>query len=543
MELLHLAVLVAVLVQAQSEVSVQAPGNVEVKEGEEAILRCTTPSDILFCTFTSPEGKTMNMKKGLAYGDNGRIEFHGEDETKECGLRIIDVKEKDNGEWKCLLTASIDGVGKTGEETATVTVIKPPTRVHIEGIEDPQVILTYPQDSEKQFKCIAEGGRPAPTFSWQLDDEKYMGQAVDVEPVVATDGTTTQAQMLTYATKPEDNGKTLTCIVNHPGYSQEATDSKSNTADLSLDVKYAPIKAVEDNSFYGMKIGEAFPVLMNFKSHPAPTDVYWEMYDGTKVAQESETEDKRFKADALVEGPSGGLFTAKLTISSVVQEDTDKTGKLIVTNSEGTTEYKFSMGLGEKKAIAPAVSDTEGVPSPKEAGSGPVVAIVIVALIIVIVIVVAVIARAQGMLCFAASTSQAEDTEKAVEKEEGDTESAEHADGAKDEQDGNKEDEEALTSINNTNSSKKSVSSRVTSLFSAMRKSVGSKKEKLVENDSEVQLQEQNSTENDDAEKKDDSIVYADLDKTAMSEGTRPNISMENEKSEYAEIKPQENNE
>jgi len=387
MELLHLAVLVAVLVQAQSEVSVQAPGNVEVKEGEEAILRCTTPSDILFCTFTSPEGKTMNMKKGLAYGDNGRIEFHGEDETKECGLRIIDVKEKDNGEWKCLLTASIDGVGKTGEETATVTVIKPPTRVHIEGIEDPQVILTYPQDSEKQFKCIAEGGRPAPTFSWQLDDEKYMGQAVDVEPVVATDGTTTQAQMLTYATKPEDNGKTLTCIVNHPGYSQEATDSKSNTADLSLDVKYAPIKAVEDNSFYGMKIGEAFPVLMNFKSHPAPTDVYWEMYDGTKVAQESETEDKRFKADALVEGPSGGLFTAKLTISSVVQEDTDKTGKLIVTNSEGTTEYKFSMGLGEKKAI--------------EAGSGPVVAIVIVALIIVIVIVVAVIARAQGMLCFA----------------------------------------------------------------------------------------------------------------------------------------------
>lgn len=57
--------------------------------------------------------------------------------------------------------------------------------------------------------------------------------------------------------------------------------------------------------------------------------------------------------------------------------------------------------MATKKPTAPAVSDTEGVPSHQEAGSGPVVAIVIVALIIVIIIVVAVIARAQGMLCFA----------------------------------------------------------------------------------------------------------------------------------------------
>jgi len=401
MELLHLAVLVAVLVQAQSEVAVQAPENVEVKEGEEAILECSTTSVISFCTFITPTGQTFIMKKGLAYGDNKRIEFHGEDEAKDCGLRIKEVKEKDNGDWKCQLTSAIDGAAKVGEGSATVTVVKPPTRVHFEDIVDPKVILTFPKDIEKKVKCVAEGGRPAPTFTWQLGDETYSGQFVDEEPVVSSDGTTTHAQMLTYATKPEDNGKTLACIVNHPGYTQENIDLKSNAAQLFLDVNYAPIKNVEDNSFYGMKVGAPFSVLLSFKSHPAPTEIYWEMYDGTKVAQESETEDKRFKADALQQGPSDGLFTAKLTISSVSQEDTDKTGKLIVTNSEGTTEYEFSMGLGEKKATAPAVSDTEGVPSPKESGSGPVVAIVIVALIIVIVIVVAVIARAQGMLCFA----------------------------------------------------------------------------------------------------------------------------------------------
>jgi len=57
-----------------------------------------------------------------------------------------------------------------------------------------------------------------------------------------------------------------------------------------------------------------------------------------------------------------------------------------------------------------------------------------------------------------------------------------------------------------------------------------------------MQLQEseeEKKEEGEAAEKKDDSIVYADLDKSAMSEGKRSSVSIENEKSEYAEITPQ----
>jgi len=70
---------------------------------------------------------------------------------------------------------------------------------------------------------------------------------------------------------------------------------------------------------------------------------------------------------------------------------------------------------------------------------------------------------------------------------------------------------------------------------------VNSKKEKYAETESEVKvpLQESEDEKKDGAEKKDDSIVYADLDKSAMSEGKRPSVSVENEKSEYAEIAPQ----
>jgi len=145
------------------------------------------------------------------------------------------------------------------------------------------------------------------------------------------------------------------------------------------------------------------------------------------------------------------------------------------------------------------------------------------------------------MLCFADPPKTEEDKEKAVEKEEGsDTESAEHVEGAKDEKDAASV-EEGVVTINNN---KKSVTARVTSLLSAMKKTVGSKKEKYAESESEVKVPLQESEEkkegdDEEGEKKDDSIVYADLDKSAMSEGTRPSVTVENELSEYAEIKPQ----
>jgi len=65
---------------------------------------------------------------------------------------------------------------------------------------------------------------------------------------------------------------------------------------------------------------------------------------------------------------------------------------------------------------------------------------------------------------------------------------------------------------------------------------------KILSHDIFSQLQESEEKkegEDEDGEKKDDTIVYADLDKSAMSEGTRPSVTVENELSEYAEIKPQ----
>jgi len=545
MEILHCAILLAVLVQAQCEVPVEGLESVEVREGEEAILSCTTPSDILFCTFRSPTDETFTMKPGIPY-EEGRIVYHGADEKKECGLKITNVKEKDNGEWKCLLTALLDGQAKKGEKAALITVAKPPSDIHIvvDGETTAAVIVNYPENKDRKVKCVAAGGRPAASFSWMLGEDQFSGPIEDLENTVNEDGTSTQAQVLTYESQPSHNGKQLTCIVNHKGYSEDQLSAQRNRVTLDLDVQFKPVDADKPQAFYNLAVGKEHVVLMSFRAHPRPSELHWALHDGVEVSEGSESIDKRFEADILTDGPSDGMYTARLTIKTVNQGDAGTESNLVVTNELGTTKYPFTLSLGEKPAAAPAVSDSQengGVPSPTEAGSGPVIAIVIVAIIIIVVIVVAVIARSQGMLCFADPPKTEEDKEKAVEKEEGsDTESAEHVEGAKDEKDAASVEEGAVTINNN----KKSVTARVTSLLSAMKKTVGSKKEKYTESESEVKVPLQESEEKkegdeEEGEKKDDSIVYADLDKSAMSEGTRPSVTVENELSEYAEIKPQ----
>jgi len=526
MEILHCAILLAVLVQAQCEVAVEGLESVEVREGEEAILSCTTPSDILFCTFRSPTDETFTMKPGIPY-EEGRIVYHGADEKKECGLKITNVKEKDNGEWKCLLTALLDGQAKKGEKAALITVAKPPSDIHIvvDGETTAAVIVNYPENKDRKVKCVAAGGRPAASFSWMLGEDQFSGPIEDLENTVNEDGTSTQAQVLTYESQPSHNGKQLTCIVNHKGYSEDQLTAQRNRVTLDLDVQFKPVDADKPQAFYNLAVGKEHVVLMSFRAHPRPSELHWALHDGVEVSEGSESIDKRFEADILTDGPSDGMYTARLTIKTVNQEDAGTESNLVVTNELGTTKYPFTLSLGEKPAA--------------EAGSGPVIAIVIVAIIIIVVIVVAVIARSQGMLCFADPPKTEEDKEKAVEKEEGsDTESAEHVEGAKDEKDAASVEEGAVTINNN----KKSVTARVTSLLSAMKKTVGSKKEKYTESESEVKLQESEEKKEGDeeeGEKKDDSIVYADLDKSAMSEGTRPSVTVENELSEYAEIKPQ----
>ena len=127
----------------------------------------------------------------------------------------------------------------------------------------PRVLCGKPHSLSPQVRCVAEGGRPAPSFAWKLDDEEYVGAVKDEE----------NAQTITYTSMPEHNGKTLSCVVSHKGYSEAALAAGENKANVALDIRFKPVASTQDTDFYGMVIGEPFEVLMSFKSHPKPTEV------------------------------------------------------------------------------------------------------------------------------------------------------------------------------------------------------------------------------------------------------------------------------
>ena len=66
--------------------------------------------------------------------------------------------------------------------------------------------------------------------------------------------------------------------------------------------------------------------------------------------ESAESLDKNFKAEMLQDGPSDGMFTAKLVIKTLTEEIAKSDMRLEVSNALGTTFYPFKLSLGEKPA-------------------------------------------------------------------------------------------------------------------------------------------------------------------------------------------------
>jgi mRNA deadenylase 3'-5' endonuclease subunit Ccr4 len=118
-----------------------------------------------------------------------------------------------------------------------------------------------------------------------------------------------------------------------------------------------------------------------------------------------------------------------------------------------------------------------------------------------------------------------------VDKEGSDTESAEDTTG--------KDEADKTTGEEPKKDDKKpssGVVARVSTLFAAVKNSVKKPKESKYSETPESEMKLHDNEEKKDAEN--DNVVYADIDKSALDSGTRKE-TVESEKTEYAEIKPQ----
>merc|ERR1711892_470836 len=358
----------------------------EVLVGEEAVLECrVSGAPVAFCTFTSPTKSQYIIKKGLSH-DNGRITYHGQDENRDCGIKISNVQESDNGNWKCVITVCNDSGGCSPEEgIAQVTVIKAPTKVYLQagGQEVSAIDVPFPKQETKKVTCVAEGGRPAPKFMWQLGGKKNLGKLSEIKTEESEDGGIKTIQTLTLTVNPDDTGKNLTCIAEHPGISDKNKNTKANKASVKLNINYPPIPQKADLDLYDYTLEKEAIVEISFKAFPSPTQVVWELSNGVVLKEGEESSDGRLKARTGENTGADGLRTARLEIGELKSEDSGVLQSLRVTNTQGTTQYKFILHTSK-----------EGVQSTA------VVTVVIIAALVVLVIILAFVAKSRQMLCF-----------------------------------------------------------------------------------------------------------------------------------------------
>ena len=142
--------------------------------GEEVQLKCSAESGKVGCSFTSPLGKPFIMNNKHAADEGGRIHAVDTKNPSDCAMKITEIKQSDNGNWRCNVTCTKCDNGKydVGVNVISVIVAIPPAEVYLtmndERITD-SIEISTPET--KDIKCIAAGANPKPEFNWYLSEE------------------------------------------------------------------------------------------------------------------------------------------------------------------------------------------------------------------------------------------------------------------------------------------------------------------------------------------------------------------------------------
>ena len=149
---------------------------VETRIGEVVQLKCKANSGKVGCSFTSPLGKSFIMNNPHAADEEGRIQAVDTKNPSHCAMKITEIKQSDNGNWRCNVTCSKCDKGKydVGINVINVIVVVPVAEVYL-TVNNKRITNSIEMDlettTETSIKCIAAGANPRPKFEWFLDDK------------------------------------------------------------------------------------------------------------------------------------------------------------------------------------------------------------------------------------------------------------------------------------------------------------------------------------------------------------------------------------
>lgn len=222
-------VLLALLGQSLlcSAIKVTAPDLMYVRQDQKNVrLLCKSDEKIRGCSFQTPYGKIYSDLSDGIYADHKRLQHITEEQGMDCGISILQINEKDAGDWECIMSLRVDGESVTESGKITLAFAKAPSTVALEPPFDEENV-TISEGNKTDVKCIAKHAKAKPTFKWFLGGEDYNveGKIQDFELKIdepnAEPDVFHYQQVLTYEPELGHNGKKLKCVVQHIGLEDE----------------------------------------------------------------------------------------------------------------------------------------------------------------------------------------------------------------------------------------------------------------------------------------------------------------------------------
>uniref|UniRef100_A0A1A8IGS1 Poliovirus receptor-related 2 (Herpesvirus entry mediator B) n=1 Tax=Nothobranchius kuhntae TaxID=321403 RepID=A0A1A8IGS1_NOTKU len=277
---------------------VKVEGEVLSYPGQTVNLRCSFPDvtgvqlTMVSWLYEPKDGTRQNIavlhpNHDPSYPDSplkGRVSFtQSPPSLSSPSIQITGVQLTDEGKYICEY-ATYPGGNQQGI-TQLVMLAKPQnsaTSVTVLAGAQPVVVA----------RCTSANGRPPATIKWVTTAD---GNATMVSSA-GSDNTVTVTSEYSLAPKSSDNGKDISCLVDH------RTQAKTESIPLKLAVQYAPEVRIEgyDNNWY---IGRTNAVLIcQANGNPIPTSITWKAVAGAMpdTVQITQNELKVLKVDESV---------------------------------------------------------------------------------------------------------------------------------------------------------------------------------------------------------------------------------------------------
>jgi len=376
-----LALAAASLITAQELDLIFNSEMIDVKPNMTINLDCGTRKDYRYCVWehNNEVFQVEDIYDGV-YEGKGKPSVT---DDNQCGIVLENAHNKDHGTWTC--TIFVRGSSLVGSKN--ISIMMKPTEPKVSAD-----VIEATTTEEVEVQCSVMDARPAADILWFVGDWEITTDAESEVSFSETKGSYNTVSTLTHMFKPEEHGHKLFCKVDHPTLQEPMNTS------LDVSVTFAPVeKPIE--TFYDVKEGSDYEVVLSFTANPAPTKVMWKYGDKMSEMMSVEVPSDNGKVMASFSGEDG-LYRAVITINNITESDFEMDYLLHVENEIGMTEYQIRLSPKNETKPLPMGPDEKA----EQSNGGMIAGIIIVILAVVLTLSAVVYTRHRQMLCFAVRT-------------------------------------------------------------------------------------------------------------------------------------------